>query len=117
MAKFPFARIMLNTNKAWNSSFYCPLNNCHLTKQSPGGVIHVVTNTIMAELLSLPVAGLIDLDNVIDLKNGCFKDMPDEEIEAQQEEVEFVIPENAISLDAPKEDVKDNTIQKKKKNR
>ena len=93
MAKFPFARVMLNTNKAWNSSFFCPINKCHLTLQSPYGEIYVVTNTIISELMALPMPSIIDINGVIDVKNGCFKDMPEEQ--------EFIIPDDAIVLEAP----------------
>lgn len=76
MEKFRFARIKLDTTKPHNNGFFDQASRLHLTRAEPVGVVHVLTPQILLELQGSHPS-LIDLDGVIDIKNGCFKDLPE----------------------------------------
>lgn len=63
-------RFGLNTKKANNYAFFCPVSKLHLTRSNPIGVTDGVTPAILRGLKSNVI---LDLDNAVDLATGTLK--------------------------------------------
>lgn len=113
MAKVRRAAIALNLNKPWTTGFFDEKNRLHVTKMNPIGVIHEITPGILLELQGNPPT-LIDLDGVIDIKNGCFIDIPEvhDSIPVEQE-VDNLPIVNTVNYEEASEE--EATVEKRTK--
>lgn len=72
-----FVEVALNPRNPYATDIFCPVNRMMLNKINPIGRIYVLTDLLLLELSgSFPT--LVDLNNMIDIENKCFKDIPDE---------------------------------------
>lgn len=67
------AKILLNSAIRENYAFFCPQSGLHLDVVNPVGFTDRVTPSI---LRGLKGHTLVDVDNLIDIENGCFNVEP-----------------------------------------
>lgn len=105
------ARIGLNPVVRENYAFFCPESRLHLTRSNPIGVVDRVTSSILS---GLRAKSLVDIDGVIDLKTGQFKNVETET--PKKEEVKAPVKEEP-KVEDKVEEVKEEKEPATKKGR